>query len=166
MWLWYKESILYFLFYIHSIFNILILLCVQLLIACLCCCAKWKLATLLLTLAFSISFHILHVSILESPWEVQSLSTCISLICNGTSPVFSPGEYAHIKCNVSLGNSPLYVFIQLKLAIINHSIFWFVIVPLFSSNLLIRYFTIVFQLQEIIKAICCKMQPIEFYYRT
>ena len=145
MWLWYKESILYFLFYIHSIFNILILLCVQLLTACLYCCAKWKLATLLLTLAFSISFHILHVSILESPWEVQSLSTCISLICNGTSPVFSPGEYAHIKCNVSLGNSPLYVFIQLKLAIINHSIFdlllyhcfpvifWFVILPLFSS---------------------------------
>ena len=39
----------------------------------------------------------LPVSTLESPWEVQSLSTCISLICSGTSPVFSLGEYSHTK---------------------------------------------------------------------
>ena len=99
---------------LHSIFNILILLCVQLLTACLCCGAKWKLATLLLTLT-------------------------------------------HVKCNVSLDNSPLYVFIQLKLAIINHSIFDLLLYHCFPV-ILIHYFTIVFQLQEIIKAIYCKMR--------
>ena len=49
------------------------------------------------TLAFSISFKNAFCEHLGKSMRTQPPSTCMSLICSGTSPVFSPGKYSHTK---------------------------------------------------------------------
>ena len=51
------------------------------------------------TLAFSISFKNAFCEHLGKSMRTQPPSTCMSLICSGTSPVFSLGEYSHTKPN-------------------------------------------------------------------
>ena len=67
-----------------------------------------KLLKLNLNLAFSTSFKNTFREILETPWEVQSLSTCISLICSGTSPVFSNRR---VLSRLTLMQLILYLFL-------------------------------------------------------
>ena len=76
------------------LFNILILLCVHLVAACLCC---WAVVGHF-TLGFSFQYKLSFTSCEHLGKSMRSTTTqYIVQQYNGTSPVFSPGEYSHIK---------------------------------------------------------------------